>query len=70
MLNFVKSLGKLVVRLYNAEARKLNTKARKDAAEAQRLAKRVQVLTDGSITRTAEVAKVAAQAQSLSKFFN
>lgn len=69
MFKFIKSLGKLVVRLYNAEARKLNAKARGEAKLAQELALRSRKLSESSIENTNEAARVAAQAQQLSKFF-
>ena len=69
MFKLIEKLGKLVVALYNAEARKLNTKAKAEAVLAQKLAKRVQELTQGSMDNTAEAAKVAAKAQKLKEFF-
>lgn len=69
MFKLVKAFGKLVVRLYNVEAKRLNAKARTEAALAQKLARRVQELTQGSMDNTAEAAKVAAQAQKLKEFF-
>lgn len=69
MFKLIKAVGKLVVRMYNVEARRLNAKARAEAKLAQKLAKQVQELTDGSMANTAEAAKVAAQAQKLKEFF-
>lgn len=69
MFKFIKALGRIVIKFYNVEARRLNEKARAEAKLAQSLAKRVQVLTQGSIDNTAEAAKVAAQAQKLKEFF-
>lgn len=69
MFKLIKSLGKLVVRLYNAEARKLNAKAKGEAKLAQELALRAHKLSESSIENTGSAAKVAAQAQQLSKFF-
>lgn len=70
MFKFIKALGRIVIKFYNVEARRLNEKARAEAKLAQSLAKRVQELTQGSIDNTAEAAKVAAQAQKLKEFFN
>ena len=39
MFKFINTLGKLVVKMYFRVAKRLNNKARKDAAQAQRLAK-------------------------------
>lgn len=69
MFKLVKAFGKLVVRLYNVEANRLNAQARTEAALAKKLARRVQELTQGSMDNTAEAAKVAAQAQKLKEFF-
>ena len=69
MFKFIKAVGKLVVRLYNVEARKLNVKARNEAKLAQELALRSRKLSESSIENTNEAARVAAQAQQLSKFF-
>ena len=69
MFKFIKSLGKFVINMYNVEAKRLNAKARTEAALAQKLARRVQELTQGSMDNTAEAAKVAAQAQKLKEFF-
>lgn len=69
MFKFIKALGRIVIKFYNVEARRLNEKARAEAKLAQSLAKRVQELTQGSIDNTAEAAKVAAQAQKLKEFF-
>ena len=69
MFKFIKSLGKFVIKMYNVEAKRLNAKARTEAALAQKLARRVQELTQGSMDNTAEAAKVAAQTQKLKEFF-
>lgn len=69
MFKLIEKLGKLVIALYNAEARKLNAKAKAEAVLAQKLAKRVQELSQGSMDNTAEAAKVAAKAQKLKEFF-
>lgn len=70
MFKLINRLGKLIVRLYNAEARKLNTKARAEAKLAQELALRARKLSESSVANTDEAAKVAAQAQQLAKFFD
>lgn len=70
MFKLIKRLGKLLVRLYNAEARKLNNTARAEAKLAQELASRARKLSESSIERTNEAAKVASQAQQLAKFFD
>lgn len=69
MFKLIKSLGKLVVRLYNAEARKLNAKAQAESKLAIELSKRARLLSESSIENSDSAAKVAAQAQQLSKFF-
>lgn len=69
MFKLIKAVGKLVVRLYNVEARKLNVKARNEAKLAQEFALRSRKLSESSIENTNEAARVAAQAQQLSKFF-
>ena len=69
MFKFIKSLGKFVIKMYNVEAKRLNAKARTEAALAKKLARRVQELTQVSMDNTAEAAKVAAQAQKLKEFF-
>lgn len=69
MFKLINRLGKLLVRLYNAEARKLNTKARAEAKLAQDLALRARKLSESSVENTNSAAKVAAQAQQLAKFF-
>lgn len=70
MFKLIKRLGKLVVRLYNAEARKLSTKANLKAKLARDLATRASKLSNESIKDIDEAAKVAAQAQQLAKFFD
>lgn len=70
MFKLINRLGKLLVRLYNAEARKLNTKARAEAKLAQDLALRARKLSESSVENTNSAAKVAAQAQQLAKFFD
>lgn len=70
MLKLIKRLGKLVVRLYNAEARKLSAKANLKAKLARDLAVRASKLSNESLEDIDEAAKVAAQAQQLSKFFD
>lgn len=69
MFKLIKALGKLVVKLYNAEARRLNAKAKGKAKLAQGVALRYHKLYESSIENTGSAAKVAAQAQQLSKFF-
>lgn len=70
MLKLIKRLGKLVVHLYNAEARKLSAKANLKAKLARDLAVRASKLSNESLEDIDEAAKVAAQAQQLSKFFD
>lgn len=70
MFKLIKRLGKLVVRLYNSEARKLDAKAKMEAKLAQELALRARKLSESSIEHVDEAAKVASQAQQLSKFFD
>ncbi|QOC57687.1 hypothetical protein pEp_SNUABM04_00033 [Erwinia phage pEp_SNUABM_04] len=69
MFKLIQKLGKVVVSMYNAEARRLHTLAKKEAKLAQKLAKQVQELSEKSIANTNDSAKVAAQAIELSKFF-
>lgn len=69
MFKLIKLLGKLVVRLYNMEARKLSSKAHLKAKLARELATRANKLSNESIVDIDGAAKVASQAQQLSKFF-
>ena len=73
MFKFINTLGKLVVKMYFREAKRLNDKARKDAAQAQRLAKQARLLSEDAAQaqRLAKQARLlsedAAQAQRLAK---
>lgn len=69
IMNFIKSCGRLVVRMYNREAARLNKLARVEAVTARKLAERSRELADSSTSHIDEAAKVAAQAQQLGKFF-
>lgn len=69
MFNLIKSFGRLIVRMYNAEARKLSTKARAEAKLARELSERAHKLSESSVATIDKAAKVSAQAQQLSKFF-
>ena len=69
MFKFINTLGKLVVKLYFREAKRLNDKARKDAAQAQRLAKQARLLSEDASAGVTSAAKIAAKATDLNKFF-
>lgn len=69
MFKFINTLGKLVVKLYFREAKRLNEKARKDAAQAQRLAKQARLLSEDASAGVTSAAKIAAKATDLNKFF-
>lgn len=70
MFKFIKSLGRFVVRMYNAEARRLDKTAKAESKLAQELALKARKLSESSIENVNEASKVAYQAQQLSKFFN
>lgn len=69
MFKFINTLGKLVVKMYFREAKRLNDKARKDAAQAQRLAKQARLLSEDASAGVTFAAKIAAKATDLNKFF-
>lgn len=69
MFKFINTLGKLVVKLYFREAKRLNDKARKDAEQAQRLAKQARLLSEDASAGVTSAAKIAAKATDLNKFF-
>lgn len=69
MFKLIKKLGKLLVRLYNVEAKRLNDEARKEATQSRALVIRSNELADSASTKVTEAARVANQAQQLSKFF-
>lgn len=69
MFKFINTLGKLVVKMYFSEAKRLNDKARKDAAQAQRLAKQARLLSEDASAGVTSAAKIAAKATDLNKFF-
>ena len=69
MFKFINALGKLVVKMYFREAKRLNDKARKDAAQAQRLAKQARLLSEDASAGVTSAAKIAAKATDLNKFF-
>ncbi|ACF15700.1 hypothetical protein ASE_0019 [Yersinia phage Yepe2] len=69
MFNFINTLGKLVVKLYFCEAKRINNKARKDAERAQRLAKHARMLSEAASAGVTSAAKIAAKATDLDKFF-
>jgi len=69
MFKFINTLGKLVVKMYFREAKRLNDKARKDAAQAQRLAKQARLLSEDASAGVTSAAKIAAKATDLNKFF-
>lgn len=55
--------------MYFREAKRLNDKARKDAAQAQRLAKQARLLSEDASAGVTSAAKIAAKATDLNKFF-
>ncbi|QXV78419.1 hypothetical protein bas67_0026 [Escherichia phage ErnstBeyeler] len=69
MFKFINTLGKLVVKMYFREAKRLNDKARKDAEQAQRLAKHARLLSEDASAGVTSAAKIAAKATDLNKFF-
>ena len=69
MFKFINTLGRLVVKMYFREAKRLNDKARKDAAQAQRLAKQARLLSEDASAGVTSAAKIAAKATDLDKFF-
>ena len=69
MNKFINTLGKLVVKMYFREAKRLNDKARKDAEQAQRLAKQARLLSEDASAGVTSAAKIAAKATDLNKFF-
>lgn len=69
MFKFINTLGKLVVKMYFREAKRLNDKARKDAEQAQRLAKQARLLSEDASAGVTSAAKIAAKATDLNKFF-
>lgn len=69
MFKFINILGKLLVKMYFREAKRLNDKARKDAAQAQRLAKQARLLSEDASAGVTSAAKIAAKATDLNKFF-
>ncbi|QEM41230.1 hypothetical protein [Salmonella phage DS_BP2] len=69
MFKFINTLGKLVVKMYFSEAKRLNNKARKDAEQAQRLAKQARLLSEDASNGVTSAAKIAAKATDLNKFF-
>ena len=69
MFKFINTLGKMVVKMYFREAKRLNDKARKDAAQAQRLAKQARLLSEDASAGVTSAAKIAAKATDLNKFF-
>lgn len=69
MFKFINTLGKLLVKLYFREAKRLNDKARKDAEQAQRLAKQARLLSEDASAGVTSAAKIAAKATDLNKFF-
>lgn len=69
MLKLIKSLGKLVVNLYFREAKKLDAQAKESAESAVFHAKASDKALKESQEAVAESAKLASQAQAISKFF-
>ncbi|WPJ67491.1 hypothetical protein car1b_023 [Escherichia phage Carena] len=69
MFKFINTLGKLVVKMYFREAKRMNDKARKDAEQAQRLAKQARLLSEDASAGVTSAAKIAAKATDLNKFF-
>lgn len=68
-MNIIKGFGRMVVRMYNREAARLNKVARAESTLARELAERSNKLSVSSMKNIDEAAKVASQAQELSKFF-
>lgn len=70
IMKIIKGFGRIVVRMYNREAARLNKVARAEATLARELAERSNKLSASSTKNIDEAAKVASQAQELSKFFD
>lgn len=69
MFKLIKLLGRGVTKLFFVEAKRLDKQAKVQSKLAQRLAKRSREAADASIVSVNEAAKVASQAQALSKLF-
>lgn len=69
MFKFINALGKLVVKLYFIEAKKLDKKAKADSQRAIELAKQSREKSDAAVSGIHKSAAIAAKAQSISKFF-
>lgn len=69
MFKLIKKLGQLLVRMYNREAKRLNNEARQESIQSRNLALRSVELADSASSKVTEAARVANQAQQLSKFF-
>lgn len=69
IMKIIKGFGRIVVRMYNCEAARLNKVAREESTLARELAERSNKLRASSMKNIDEAAKVASQAQELSKFF-
>lgn len=69
IMKIIKGFGRIVVRMYNREAARMNKVARAEATLARELAERSNKLSASSMKNIDEAAKVASQAQELSKFF-
>lgn len=69
MFKLIKKLGKLLVSLYNVEAKRLNDDARSEATQSRALTIRANELADSASNKVTEAARIANQAQQLSKFF-
>lgn len=70
MFKLINALGKLVVKLYFVEAKKLDKRAKSDAQRATELAKQSRDKSDAARFGVYKASSIAAKAQSMSKFFN
>ena len=69
MFKFINALGKLVVKLYFIEAKRLDKKAKADSQRAIEFAKQYHEKADAAFSGIHKSAAIAAKAQSMSKLF-
>lgn len=70
MLNLIRKLGNLIVKMYIMEAKRLEAKAKVEARLARNMAERAASLSSNSVEHIDEAASIVSKAQQLSKFFN
>lgn len=69
MFKSINTLGKLVVKLYFLEAKRLDKKAKADSQRAIELAKQSREKSAAAVSGVHKSAAIASKAQSISKFF-